>query len=104
MIVDKLERNIHDKFMNKANVGLANLKKTQRIKVEILLRLDAHKELGKKRDNTTFKYKVLVGGDFFFIGYIIVGEGGELGVHWVVKRYSTHLVLWHPMDGRNKDE
>lgn len=27
MIVDKLERNIHEKFMNKANVGLANLKK-----------------------------------------------------------------------------
>jgi hypothetical protein len=53
MIGDKLERNIHEQFMNKANVGLANLKKTQRIKVEILLRLDAHNELGKQRDNTT---------------------------------------------------
>jgi hypothetical protein len=29
------------------------LKKTQWIKVEILLRFDAHNELGKQRDNTT---------------------------------------------------
>jgi hypothetical protein len=53
VIVNKLERNIHEQFMNKANVGLANLKKTQWIKVEILLRFDAHNELGKQRDNTT---------------------------------------------------
>jgi hypothetical protein len=39
--------------MNKANVRLPNLKKTQKIKVEILLQLDAHNELGKQRDNTT---------------------------------------------------
>jgi len=58
----------------------------------------------EKKGQYNIKYKVLVGGDFFFIGYIIVGEGEELGVHWVVKRYSNHIVLWHPMDGRNKDE
>jgi hypothetical protein len=39
--------------MNKANAGLLNLEKTQNIKVEILLQLDAQNELGKQRDNTT---------------------------------------------------
>jgi hypothetical protein len=51
MTIDELEGNVHEKFVNKANVGLVNLKKIKRSIVEILFRLNACDELGKRRDS-----------------------------------------------------
>jgi hypothetical protein len=50
------------------------------------------------------KSKVFTSVDLFFVVCIIVGNGRELGMHWVTKRYTTRVVFWHPMDKRGKDE
>jgi len=42
--------------------------------------------------------------DLFFTVCITAGDGRELGVHWVTKRYNTHVVFWHLTDERGKDE
>jgi hypothetical protein len=54
--------------------------------------------------NYNLKSKVPTSGDLFFTTRITAGDGKELGVHWVTKRYNTCVVFWHLTNGRGKDE
>jgi hypothetical protein len=50
------------------------------------------------------KSKVPTSGDLFFTACITAGDGRELRVHWVTKRYNTLVVFWHLTNERGKDE